>query len=289
MKHALFLNGVYETVLQEILKAQGRDPELICFLQPYSSSRIVLLEKEQPSVESPVPLYISTTTHLGAIGYKGMIVGWENKQEMSNNRLAAVNAAIDKNQPDEENVYMHVSDGKPCVNLISVKYLTPLPNPVSVANLVKRDGTPVKPRTRAGNWTYVTLLPDWLGVSETIIKEQLNEELDRAVKKSLQDDDDARKERLANAPALPAKVQVISSAYRRNPDVVAEVLRRAKGKCESCKRDAPFLRASDGTPFLEIHHIVTLAEGGEDTVANATALCPNCHRKMHFGILEEGS
>lgn len=289
MKHALFLNGVYETVLQEILKAQGRDPELICFLQPYSSSRIVLLEKEHPSVESPVPLYISTTTHLGTIVYKGMIVGWENKQEMSSDRLTAVNAEIENNQPNEENVYMHVSDSKPCVNLISVKSLTPLPNPVSVVNLVKRDGTPVKPRTRAGNWAYVNLLPDWVGVSATIIKERLNEEFDIAVKKSLKDDDDARKGRLANASRLPAKVQVISHAYRRNPDVVAEVLRRVKGQCELCKKDAPFLRASDGTPFLEARHIVTLADGGEDTVANAKALCPNCHRKMHFGILKEES
>ena len=128
MEHALFLNGVYEAVLQEILKAQGRDPELTCFLQPHSSSRIALLEKERPSVESPVPLYISTTTHLGTVGYKGMLVGWEHKQEMSRERLAAVNAAIKNNQPDEEDVYMHVSGGKPCVNLISVKYLMPLPN-----------------------------------------------------------------------------------------------------------------------------------------------------------------
>jgi 5-methylcytosine-specific restriction protein A len=28
---------------------------------------------------------------------------------------------------------------------------------------------------------------------------------------------------------------------------------------------------------------VMLAEGGEDTVENALALCPNCHRRLHFG------
>jgi 5-methylcytosine-specific restriction enzyme A len=26
---------------------------------------------------------------------------------------------------------------------------------------------------------------------------------------------------------------------------------------------------------------VWLAKGGEDTIANTVALCPNCHRKMH--------
>ncbi|WP_258000386.1 HNH endonuclease [Pseudomonas aeruginosa] len=31
----------------------------------------------------------------------------------------------------------------------------------------------------------------------------------------------------------------------------------------------------------ETHHIEWLANGGEDTVENTVALCPNCHRKMH--------
>jgi len=32
-----------------------------------------------------------------------------------------------------------------------------------------------------------------------------------------------------------------------------------------------------------VHHKKTLALGGEDTVDNSLALCPNCHREMHFG------
>ena len=38
-----------------------------------------------------------------------------------------------------------------------------------------------------------------------------------------------------------------------------------------------------GTPYLEVHHRVPLAENGEDTVKNAVAICPNCHRKAHDG------
>jgi len=38
-----------------------------------------------------------------------------------------------------------------------------------------------------------------------------------------------------------------------------------------------------GTPYLEVHHRVPLAENGEDTVENAVAICPNCHRKAHDG------
>lgn len=45
---------------------------------------------------------------------------------------------------------------------------------------------------------------------------------------------------------------------------------------------APFKRES-GSPFLEAHHVRRLADGGEDTIENAVALCPNCHRELHYG------
>lgn len=73
--------------------------------------------------------------------------------------------------------------------------------------------------------------------------------------------------------------------YQRNPDVVAEVLLRASGFCEHCLSKAPFLRRTDGTPYLEVHHLIPLADGGEDTIDNAIALCPNCHRSQHFGAV----
>lgn len=94
----------------------------------------------------------------------------------------------------------------------------------------------------------------------------------------------ARQERLARASKIPEQVEVISAAFKRNADVIAEVLERAKGVCEECKQDAPFMRASDNTPYLEIHHAAPLANGGKDAVENAMALCPNCHRKAHFGV-----
>ena len=71
--------------------------------------------------------------------------------------------------------------------------------------------------------------------------------------------------------------------FERNPDVVAEVLELAKGVCGICGRRAPFMRARDGTPYLEVHHRVMLSGGGDDTVANAVAACPNCHREEHYG------
>ncbi|MEI9962123.1 MAG: HNH endonuclease signature motif containing protein [Limisphaerales bacterium] len=76
---------------------------------------------------------------------------------------------------------------------------------------------------------------------------------------------------------------IISVGYRRNADVIVATLNRANGICERCGKKAPFLRKSGGTPFLEVHHRTPLADGGEDTIENAVALCPNCHREAHYG------
>lgn len=97
----------------------------------------------------------------------------------------------------------------------------------------------------------------------------------------------ARKARLELAPRLPESFSTTTTIFRRNPDVIAETLERANGHCKKCGAAAPFKRASNGSPYLEVHHIIALAEGGEDSVDNAIALCPNCHRQLHFGSSSE--
>lgn len=93
----------------------------------------------------------------------------------------------------------------------------------------------------------------------------------------------ARDKRLEKAPRIPTKRIVSVVAFVRNPDVVAATLLRADGSCERCKRAAPFVRRRDKTPYLEVHHITQLADHREDAVENAQALCPNCHRELHYG------
>lgn len=69
--------------------------------------------------------------------------------------------------------------------------------------------------------------------------------------------------------------------YVRDQAVRNAVLKRAGGNCEYCGEQG-FL-TSAGTKFLESHHIISLSEQGPDTVANVIALCPNDHRRAHFG------
>ena len=77
-----------------------------------------------------------------------------------------------------------------------------------------------------------------------------------------------------------------SERFVRDPNVIAWVLEHAAGACEACGEKAPFQR-DDGEPYLEVHHVRPLAEGGPDTVDNAVACCPNCHRHLHHGSERE--
>lgn len=130
-----------------------------------------------------------------------------------------------------------------------------------------------------GNFQSYPVTVGYLSVS--------SEDFEADISASLKLSPDERKKRLALAPKKPAKVQVVSMSFRRNPDVVAEVLLQAKGICQRCMRPAPFVSASSGEPYLEVHHKTPLALGGEDTVKNAIALCPNCHREAHLGKAQQ--
>lgn len=112
---------------------------------------------------------------------------------------------------------------------------------------------------------------------------KLQVEFERDVRQSTLSTPEERGKRLLVASKQPELISTTTILFKRNPDVVADVLFRARGNCQNCKKEAPFTRASDGTPYLEVHHIVPLSEGGHDSVANAIALCPNCHRRNHYG------
>lgn len=92
-----------------------------------------------------------------------------------------------------------------------------------------------------------------------------------------------RQAQLNASPKLPERIARLVATFKRSPYVVAEVLHRAAGVCGSCLKAAPFTRKKDGAPYLEVHHRKQLAHGGEDTVENAIAVCPNCHRELHYG------
>lgn len=285
-ENALFINGIFEGVLEEILSSQEKNRVNVSYLQPFSEKIIRGLKEMPPGEDMKWVLYASTTRDLNNIYYSAEIIGWENKQELSQERIAVVDAQIREYQPGEECLYFEKKDKK-CINLISITNLKKLQTPIPVNLIFKtNDGTSLKSRSRAGGWSYIYPLSERMP-SVLILKSVFDAEFETSIKRSLKDNHNSRLTRLETAPKFPTKTAVVSYAYNRNSDVIAEVLLRANGKCELCKQDAPFLKASDGTYYLEVHHWIPLAENGEDTVENAAALCPNCHKNAHFGQQKE--
>lgn len=92
-------------------------------------------------------------------------------------------------------------------------------------------------------------------------------------------------ERRMTESASPTARPIASIRRSRDPYLAELVKRSANGKCQLCGMDAPFIDPG-GFPFLEEHHIRWLSRGGSDTLDNAVALCPNCHRRMHRLDLE---
>lgn len=81
---------------------------------------------------------------------------------------------------------------------------------------------------------------------------------------------------------LQEKRETIGSVYPRSLEVRQRVLHRAGGVCECCGQ--PGFKMESGAIFLETHHVVPLSEQGPDVEWNVVALCPNDHRRAHYGV-----
>jgi hypothetical protein len=281
---SLFLNGVYESVLEEILKSQQAEQGEVFYLQPYSGKIITLLRDKSPSVASTLPLYMSITTNLKQICYVADIVGWANKLDMKPIYKKQIEKRLNLCQPGENGLF-NKGEGT-CINLISIINLKKLEIPLPVSLAIKKDGTPYKGRTMSGGWSYVRPI-DFSTIKVFATEKEFIAEFHRQIEHSYSDSDAARLERLRKAPKEPEKTTLLTTGFKRNPDVVAQVLHQAKGICQLCHKEAPFFRLFDGTPYLEVHHWKPLADGGEDSLENAEALCPNCHKEAHFGQRKE--
>ncbi|MCH4164115.1 MAG: HNH endonuclease [Lentilactobacillus diolivorans] len=75
--------------------------------------------------------------------------------------------------------------------------------------------------------------------------------------------------------------EVTTTMYVRNANNRHLALYFSKGVCQLCGEPAPF-KDKTGQPYLEVHHIDWLSQGGKDVIENEIAICPNCHRKMHI-------
>ncbi len=88
-------------------------------------------------------------------------------------------------------------------------------------------------------------------------------------------------------PTAAAQREVTMMVRDRSAAVRERVLRRACGVCELCGE--PGFVTAAGSIYLETHHVIPLSLEGPDHDSNVVALCPNDHRRAHFGIDREAT
>lgn len=92
--------------------------------------------------------------------------------------------------------------------------------------------------------------------------------------------------RARNASRKAATRNTVAKTFDRDPNVMEYAKRWANGICQLCEKPAPY-KNKKNKPHLHTHHIKWLSKGGEDTIENTVALCPNCHDKMHILDLQQ--
>lgn len=95
------------------------------------------------------------------------------------------------------------------------------------------------------------------------------------------------RERATNINIMPSQVEQIVRVYPRNNVLRTYVKERSNYSCEMPGCDYIGFNKNDGKKYIEIHHVTPLSEGGEDSINNTVALCPNCHRKIHYSENKE--
>lgn len=126
-----------------------------------------------------------------------------------------------------------------------------------------------------GNMRNVWMFPV-MPVSE--IAQNVSRELSEQEISKLSDKELARYIAVKNVKNEPKTTETV--VYYRDPYLKQMVKRIAEGKCQYCGNDAPFID-KQGEPYLEAHHVIRLADGGQDAIDNVVAICANCHRKVH--------
>ena len=156
----LYMNGVYRSVMDEILSVQKHLPNQIFYMQPHGPGQIARLRDDPPTIDKPTKMWISTGDDLQHISYVAEIVGWEDKTEITAERHQLIDSLIKLLQPKETGLYNLAEDpDATSVNLLHVRRMVKVPKPIPVSNLIKiSDGQPLSMnRTRGGNHSYVRL------------------------------------------------------------------------------------------------------------------------------------
>ncbi|WP_019211954.1 HNH endonuclease [Yersinia massiliensis] len=103
------------------------------------------------------------------------------------------------------------------------------------------------------------------------------------------DDDKYQKGILLSQAGIP--FERTSLLFPRNVAIARQALEKANYQCEYGSAHKTFISPITKLEFMEAHHLIPLSVQKDfsislDHICNIFSLCPNCHRKIHFGSVK---
>ncbi len=132
---------------------------------------------------------------------------------------------------------------------------------------------------------YLRLWGDEI-VADKISDEVLSAEVKRLETKNL--DDLLSEYKTCPRISLPNRRSQSSVVFDRDPLVVALRKRLSGYQCEVPNCQSEKFKTESGHFYVEVHHLVPLADGGADLLENTASLCPTHHRLLHHAA-DKGS
>ena len=80
------------------------------------------------------------------------------------------------------------------------------------------------------------------------------------------------------------KTQKVIETFERNRKAVRD-LKKLYKTCQITGNDFIFSKVN-GEPYLEVHHLVPLGEGGSDNPTNLVVISAHIHRMLHYAVVE---
>jgi len=79
----------------------------------------------------------------------------------------------------------------------------------------------------------------------------------------------------------PRSIYQSTKVFERDRSIKTYLIATHGCSCEVCGWKSDIID-EHGNPYIEMHHLKMLSEGGTDTLSNAILVCPNCHRRLHY-------
>ena len=143
----------------------------------------------------------------------------------------------------------------------------------------------------SGNRKFYTVdnieLGVFLSVDDEPIRREALEEDEMEITLSSNDVDDSIPTVIYEPVQKPDYIEKNGGSFARNPVISKNAIKLASFKCELNHNHETFVTNAD-KPYVEAHHLIPLScqrdfKYSLDVEANVVCLCPNCHRKLHYG------